>query len=111
MPALDVFGSLSMIVPGTTISCREVAAAMALVMCATEAEADYSVNAFEELLTYAAMQGGVKLTQAVRVPNMSSGRFGYASSPEKMASPSLSVVHAYLRSHRLRWSPLETTKM
>jgi 60 kDa SS-A/Ro ribonucleoprotein len=71
MLALDVSGSMSTTVPGTTISCREASAAMALVTCATEA--DCSVVAFGAQLTPVAMSGDMTVTQAVRVSDMNFG--------------------------------------
>jgi 60 kDa SS-A/Ro ribonucleoprotein len=71
MLALDVSGSMSTTVPGTTISCREASAAMALVTCATEA--DCSVVAFGAQLTPVAMKGDMTVTQAVRVSDMNFG--------------------------------------
>jgi 60 kDa SS-A/Ro ribonucleoprotein len=71
MLALDVSGSMSTPVPGTTISCREASAAMALITCATEACC--SVVAFGGQLTPVAMKGDMTVTQAVRVSDMSFG--------------------------------------
>ena len=71
MLALDVSGSMGTTVPGTTISCREASAAMALVTCATEAAC--SVVAFGAQLTPVAMKGGMTVTQAVSVSDMSFG--------------------------------------
>jgi 60 kDa SS-A/Ro ribonucleoprotein len=71
MLALDVSGSMSATVPGTTISCRDASAAMALVTCATEA--DCSVVAFGEQLTPVAMKGDMTVTQAIGVSDMSFG--------------------------------------
>ena len=72
MLALDVSGSMCSPVPGTTISCREASAAMALITCATEANC--SVVAFGAQLTPVAMKGDMTVTQAVRVSDMSFGR-------------------------------------
>jgi len=71
MLALDASGSMSTTVPGTTISCREASAAMALVTCATEA--DCSVVVFGEQLTPVAMKGDMTVTQAVRVSDIDCG--------------------------------------
>jgi 60 kDa SS-A/Ro ribonucleoprotein len=71
MLALDVSGSMSSPVPGTTISCREASAAMALITCATEAAC--SVVAFGGQLTPVAMKGSMTVTQAVRVSDMNFG--------------------------------------
>ena len=71
MLALDVSGSMSTPVPGTTISCREASAAMALITCATEATC--SVVAFGAQLTPVAMRGDMTVTQAVEVSDISMG--------------------------------------
>ena len=71
MLALDASGSMSTTVPGTTITCREASAAMALVTCATEA--DCSVVVFGEQLTPVAMKGDMTVTQAVRVSDIDCG--------------------------------------
>jgi 60 kDa SS-A/Ro ribonucleoprotein len=71
MLALDVSGSMSTTVPGTTISCREASAAMALITCATEAAC--SVVAFGGQLTPVAMKGSMTVTQAVEVSDMNFG--------------------------------------
>jgi 60 kDa SS-A/Ro ribonucleoprotein len=71
MLALDASGSMSTLVPGTTISCREASAAMALVTCATESAC--SVVAFGEQLTPVAMKGDMTVTQAVRVSDIDCG--------------------------------------
>jgi len=71
MLALDVSGSMSTTVPGTTISCREASAAMALITCATEAAC--SVVAFGEQLTPVAMRGDMTVSQAVAVSDIDCG--------------------------------------
>ena len=71
MLALDVSGSMSTMVPGTAISCREASAAMALITCATEAAC--SVVAFGGQLTPVAMTAGMTVSQAVSVSDMSFG--------------------------------------
>ena len=71
MLALDASGRMSTLVPGTTVSCREASAAMALVTCATEA--DCSVVVFGKQLTHVAMKGDMTVTQAVRVSDVDCG--------------------------------------
>ena len=72
MLALDVSGSMDTTVPGTSISCREASAAMALITCATEAAC--SVVAFgARRLTPVAIKGSMTVTQAVRVSDMNFG--------------------------------------
>jgi 60 kDa SS-A/Ro ribonucleoprotein len=71
MLALDASGSMSSHVPGTTITCREASAAMALVTCATEANC--SVVVFGEQLTSVAMRGDMTVTQAVAVSDINCG--------------------------------------
>ena len=71
MLAWDVSGSMCSPAPGTTISCREASAAMALITCATEAAC--SVVAFGGQLTPVAMKRNMTVTQAVEVSDMNFG--------------------------------------
>ena len=71
MLALDVSGSMGTAVPGTSISCRQASAAMALITCATEGSC--SVVAFGAQLTPVAMKGDMTVSQAVSVSDMDFG--------------------------------------
>ena len=69
MLPLEVNGSMSSPVPGTTISCREASAAAALITCAPEAAC--SVVAFGGQLKPVATKGDMTVTQAVEVHKVS----------------------------------------